>query len=150
MRSLAAINSEFTRYRSGRRLSQTLDLGCGDGKCAIALARRAFNCVTGLDAAASLIERATQKAAKSGVSVTFRCGNPCATPFEAGTFDEVMLLGELFGHFPTARSDVDLLREVNRVLKPGGQLHLSFSDGGWIRRSFRSDAIDWVPTLQQE
>lgn len=87
-----------------------------------------------------------QKAAKSGVSVTFVCGNPCATLFEAGTFDEAMLLEDLFGHFPTARSDVDLLREANRVLKPGGQLHLSSSDGGWIRRSIRSDAIDGVPT----
>lgn len=145
MRGLAAVNGEVACYRSGRGISQILDLGCGEGTRAIALARRTFNCVTGLDAADGLIEKATQRAKKCGVSVKFICGNPCATPFEAGTFDEVMLLGELFGHFPTARSDVELLKEVNRVLRPGGRLHLSFSDGGWIRRSFRSDAIDGVP-----
>lgn len=146
MRNLAAINGGDICYRRGRDFSKILDMGCGDGKRAIALARRTFNCVTGLDAGESLIQRAAQKAAKCGVSVAFRCGDPCATPFEAGTFDEVMLLGDLFGHFPTARSDVDLLREVNRLLKPGGLLHLSFSDGGWVRRRFRADTIEGLPT----
>jgi SAM-dependent methyltransferase len=145
MRQFTNINSNILHYRRSQDGARILDLGCGDGARAIALAGRNFNQVTGLDETESLVELATRRAAKRNVDVAFICGDPCATPFEAAAFDEVMLLGGLFGHHTAARADIELLREVRRVLKPGGRLHLGFEDGDWIRRNFRSQHIEKLP-----
>lgn len=141
-----AVNSEIVRYRRSQGRPEILDLGCGDGERAIALASRKFNRVTGLDSAQSLINLAVQRAGKRRVDVAFVCSDPCATPFAAGHFDEVMLLGGLFGRTGTAKSDADLLREAGRVLKPGGRLHIGFSDGDWIRAHYRTEAVEGLPT----
>lgn len=129
-------------YRRNPEGPRVLDLGCGDGERAITLAGRRFNRVTGLDPARSLIDQAIQRAARRNIDVSFVCGDPCATPFDSRTFDEVMLLGGHFGHGPTAKFDVDLLREARRLLKPGGRLHLRFMDGDWLRRHYRSEIIE--------
>ncbi|GEM_PF-6967965 len=146
MRPSLAINSEILRYRKSESGPRLLDLGCGDGERAIALASRSFNLVTGLDGAQSLIDLAIQRAVKRRVDVAFVCGDPCATAFAASSFDEVMLLGDLFGHTGTAKSDVMLLREAGRVLKPGGRLHVGFSDGDWIRANYRTEAMEGLPS----
>jgi SAM-dependent methyltransferase len=142
----SAVDSEIVRYRKSQSGPRLLDLGCGDGERAIALASRSFNHVTGLDGAKSLIDLAIQRAVKRRVEVAFVCGDPCATPFRAGSFDEVMLLNGLFGHTGTAKSDVMLLREAGRVLKPGGRLHVGFSDGDWIRANYRAEAVEGLTT----
>lgn len=146
MRLSGPINGDLLHYRRNEDGPRLLDLGCGDGTRAIALASRAFNQVTALDATESLIELAQRRAAKRRAAVTFVCGDPWATPFMAAQFDEVMLLGDLFGHSSSLKSDVDLLREARRVLQVGGRLHLSFSDGDWIRRHFSSKAVEGLPT----
>ena len=87
MRPSLAINSEILRYRKSESGPRLLDLGCGDGERAIALASRSFNLVTGLDGAQSLIDLAIQRAVKRRVDVAFVCGDPCATAFAASSFD---------------------------------------------------------------
>jgi SAM-dependent methyltransferase len=139
-------DSAIIRYRKSQSGSRLLDLGCGDGERAIALAGRSFDQVTGLDRTQSLIDLAIQRAARRRVDVTFVCGDPCATPFTTGSFDEVMLLGGLFGHSGTAKSDVMLLREAGRVLRPGGRLHVSFSDADWIRANYQAEVVEGLPT----
>jgi SAM-dependent methyltransferase len=143
MRQFAGTNSNILHYRRGG--PRLLDLGCGDGARAIALAGRNFNRVTGLDEAESLIEIAARRAAKRNVDAFFVCGDPRATPFKTGAFDEVMLLGELFGHHTAARADIELLREARRVLKAGGRLHLGFADGDWTRRHLPAQHVEKLP-----
>jgi 2-polyprenyl-3-methyl-5-hydroxy-6-metoxy-1,4-benzoquinol methylase len=71
MQQSSVVNSEIVRYRKNQSRPRLLDLGCGDGERAIALASRSFNHVTGLDGAKSLIDLAIQRAAKRRVDVTF-------------------------------------------------------------------------------
>lgn len=138
--------TDIIRYRRRPEGPRVLDLGCGDGERAIALAGRRFNRVTGLDSSRSLVELAIQHAARRKVDVSFVCGSPYATSFDNGSFDEIMALGDLFGHSPSARADVDLLREVHRLLTPGGRFHLRFADGDWMRRHYRSEMVEGLPT----
>jgi len=53
-----------------------------------------------------------------------------ALPFRAGCFSEV-LLDEVLEHIP---QDHQVLREIKRVLIPGGQLFLSVPITGWLAR----------------
>jgi ubiquinone/menaquinone biosynthesis C-methylase UbiE len=53
--------------------------------------------------------------------MAFVGGNACSLPFSDNSFDRVMAVECIF-HFPSRR---DFLREVKRVLRPGGCLVLS-------------------------
>lgn len=137
--------ADIIRYRRSPEHHHVLDLGCGDGERTVALAGHPFNRVTGLDSARRVLDLAIQRAARRRVDITFVCGDPRATPFDNGSFDEVMLLGDLFGHGTTAKDDVDLLKEAHRLLKPGGRFHLRFADATWLRQHYRSEETEELP-----
>ena len=96
--------------RSGDR---TLDACCGTGDLAIA-ARGAGADVVGLDFSARMLERARRKAP----AIDFVQGDVLALPYEDASFDSATVG---FG----VRNVEDLaaaVRELRRVLKPGGRL----------------------------
>ncbi len=146
MRSSVVVTPDFACHSASQGGPRILDLGCGDGTRAIALASSGCLRVIGLDASKIMIDVAIQRAARRRVNVTFVCGDPCTTPFDSCSFDEVMILGGLFGHTGTVRSDADLLREAKRVVKPCGLLHLSFDDGDWIRSNLRPESVEGFAT----
>lgn len=67
---------------------RALELGCGTGASAIALAQRGFD-VTAIDLAPLAIERARQQAAEAHVSVNWIVGDVLAPPDLPGPFDFV-------------------------------------------------------------
>jgi SAM-dependent methyltransferase/uncharacterized membrane protein YbhN (UPF0104 family) len=89
-----------------------LDLGCGLGLQANALRNRGYR-VIGLDAAHELVRRA----ADSGLHVV--TGSAMALPFSSGSLDFVYTVGVLH-HLPGREEQRAAVREVMRVLKPGG------------------------------
>jgi ubiquinone biosynthesis O-methyltransferase len=92
-----------------------LDLGCGGGFMAEALARRGA-AVTGIDPAAQAIAIATRHAADTGLAIRYLAGSGEALPFVDGSMDIVVSV-DVLEHV----SDLGLvLAEVARVLKPGG------------------------------
>ena len=117
-----------------------LDLGCGDGLFAHLFAQAGAR-VTGLDPENSAITQATQQItaraalnAYSGPVPTFITGQGEALPLESGSVDVVALL-DVIEHLP---NPVAVLREVDRVLAPGGALVISTP--GW-QFGGSSDAI---------
>jgi ubiquinone/menaquinone biosynthesis C-methylase UbiE len=94
-----------------------LELACGPGHLACALAEAGFS-ATGLDADAALVEAAKEKRRARHLSnVTFRHGDLAAgRTFRDRTFDQVVSIHALYVHPAPDR----LLREAHRVLKPGG------------------------------
>jgi len=102
---------------------RVLDIACGTG----IVARTAARCVgrrgtvVGLDISAPMLEAARSAAAREGVSVEWREGSAVKLPFPDGAFDLVLCQQGLqfFPDRPVA------LREMRRVLAPGGRLALS-------------------------
>lgn len=106
-----------------------LDVGCGTGSLAFAAKRRAGQNgeVQGVDPSAEMIGRATAKATKTGADVGFRRAEIEALPFPDATFDVV--LGTLMLHHLTEDGRREGIREIRRVLKPGGRF-LAVDIGG--------------------
>jgi SAM-dependent methyltransferase len=95
--------------RTGIRL---LDVACGPGFVAAAAAARGAD-VTGLDFSAAMVSAARRRYP----AITFREGDAEALPFEAASFDAVVMN---FGLLHLARPDT-AMTEARRVLRPGGR-----------------------------
>jgi len=109
------------RLGSGRGKT-ALDLGCGEGRHTIHLARRGYD-VTGLDLEPLALREAKARARQSGVQARFVAGNALDLRFPEGSFDLVLDYGCF--HHVVARDWPRYRREIARVLKPRGHLLLS-------------------------
>jgi ubiquinone/menaquinone biosynthesis C-methylase UbiE len=94
-----------------------LEVAPGPGYLAIALARMGAFRITGLDISHSFVAMATDLARDAGVGVDFRQGDVSAMPFEAGRFDFIVCRAA----FKNFADPVAAVREMHRVLKPGGE-----------------------------
>ncbi len=102
---------------AGRRV---LDIGCGIGGPAFALARKYGARVTGIDLEPQLIARATRRAAELGLSASceFRTVTLGPFPFPDASFDVVFTSGAL----TQTEDKAGIVAECRRVLRPGGVL----------------------------
>jgi ubiquinone/menaquinone biosynthesis C-methylase UbiE len=101
---------------TGRRV---LDIGCGDGALARALAREGA-IVTGLEPSAKQLEKARAKPPLSGE--TFIEGSALDLPFEAQVFDIVVFFNSLH-HIPM-EGQGKALEEAARVLCADGHVYI--------------------------
>ena len=101
-----------------------LDLGCGTATLTIAIKEAHPDAdVVGLDGDANILRMAGKKAADAGVSISLHRGYSYALPYADNSFDRVV--SSLFFHHLTTRNKRRTLAEIERVLKPGGQLHIA-------------------------
>jgi len=103
--------------------ARVLEVGCGTGPIARALAENRRLQVVGLDPSATMLERA--RALSAGIAnLDFREGDARALPFQAAEFD-VVLYHTTLCHIPGPEA---ALAEAHRVLRPGGQLAIFDAD----------------------
>jgi ubiquinone/menaquinone biosynthesis C-methylase UbiE len=97
---------------------QAIDLACGPGSVACAMAKRVRH-VVGLDATAAMLEKARELAAREGVAnVKWRTGDVYRTPFADGSFD-VVTCRFAFHHL---EDPALAFAEMVRICKPGGRI----------------------------
>ena len=101
-----------------------LDLGCGTGTLAIQVQGRQPGAeVVGLDADPEMLGRARAKTEQAGVELRLAEGMSDELTFEDGSFDRV--LSTLFFHHLDPEPKRRTAREIARVLRRGGELHVA-------------------------
>ncbi len=100
-----------------------LDVGCGVGRPAIRLSLQTGAAVTGITVSADQVARAAALADQHGVAdgVRFQLADAMALPFEQESFDAAWAFESLL-HMPDRKH---VLREIWRVLRPGGRFVLT-------------------------
>jgi len=121
-----------------------LDLCCGQGRHTIELAKRGYKFAEGIDRSHYLVQRAKATIKKDGLNIRFREGDARKLPFPTDNFDSVMIPGNSFGYFESAHDDLTVLREVFRVLRPGGKLLLDLTDGEFLRKNYQPRSWEWI------
>jgi SAM-dependent methyltransferase len=104
--------------------SNVLEIGCGSGRYALQVAATVGCCVVGLDTNAPGIQTANQLAASRSMASQVRfeiCDAAKNLPFGDSIFDAVFA-NDVLCHLPGRLS---VLREILRVLRPGGRMLFS-------------------------
>lgn len=120
--------SEFKSYlvkaaqvQPGERV---LDLGCGTATLTILVKQTQPDAeVVGIDGDEKVLTLARQKASQSGMIVALDQGMVHNLPYPDNSFDHVF--SSLLFHHLSRENKLRALREVFRVLRPDGQLHVA-------------------------
>jgi len=115
------------------RNARVLDVGCGAGIAAVSLARRALT-VDAIDSVQAMTQATRKRAAAACVEarVAVQEGDVHALPFPDSAFALVVALGVL----PWLPKIEPALREMSRILQPGGHLIASVDTHWQLRQLF--------------
>ncbi len=126
---------DITRYKpwpESKRFISTLqkgttvlDLGCGNGRNSIYLAKEGMK-VIGMDFSRGLLKIAKNKVEWKGMvkSVDLVEGEIGSLPMKSASLDGVLFIATLH-HLPTPQERLESLMEIKRCLKPGGRTLVS-------------------------
>ena len=106
-----------------------LDLACGIGQHAVAMAKRNYR-VVGVDLSLSMLARAGELAQEAGQKINFIHGDMRDLGFDR-TFDAVYCLGTSFGFFDE-ETNRKVLEGMHRALKPGAALLLELVNRDYV------------------
>lgn len=120
-----------------------LDAGCGDASHAMSLASRGFR-VKGIDFSETVLEQAQQRVEEFGFSeqIQLEHGNLLDLQFDDATFEYVFCWGVMM-HIPDVET---ALRELARVIKPGGVLVIGENNNASFQSFFRRNVRRLVGT----
>ncbi len=112
---------EHARIRANHRV---LDLACGTGTLTILLKEAVPEAeIIGVDGDPKILKLAKEKARKGDFEIRFDEGMSFDLPYADESFDRVV--SSLFFHHLTREKKLETLREVKRILKSGGELHVA-------------------------
>ena len=108
---------ELLKYLAESSPGHALDLGCGTGTNAITMTQHGWQ-VVGVDLSALAIRAAHRSARQAGLEIDFRQEDVTRLASIDGPFDFALDIGCF--HSLSAAGQQNYLRNLTRVLKPGG------------------------------
>ncbi len=106
-----------------------LDLACGAGRHAVAMAKKNYR-VVGVDLSLSMLALAGDQAQEAGQKINLIHGDMRDLGFDS-TFDGIYCLGTSFGYFDEA-TNLKVLDGVYKALKPGAQFLLEIANRDFV------------------
>lgn len=123
-----------------------LEIGCGTGNLLLAVARRRPSTqLIGIDPDPAALRRARRKADRAGLPIRLDRAFAGELPIPDGSVDRV--LSSFMLHHLDDEEKPRAMREVRRVLRPGGQLHLVDFAGTPHKRGLRGHLLHRSPRL---
>lgn len=113
--------ADYVAARARLEGARVLDVGCGGGLLAEALARRGAE-VTGIDMAPAMIETARLHAAEARLPVTYRVQDAAELALQTPHAYDVVCCMEMLEHVAEPAAFLDVLA---RLVRPGGAVFVS-------------------------
>ena len=121
-----------------------LDVGCGTGRHAVALAKRGY-AVTGLDLSSKMLARAADAAKTAGVQVEWLHSDATTFSLSAGYDAAVCLCEGAFGLLGRGDDPIEqplsILRNISRSLKPEARAVFTVLNGTAMLRRFQNEDV---------
>ena len=131
----------------GDRSKGILDIGCGNGRHSLELARRGYT-VLGVDLSESMLAQGRRAAAAENLAVRFMQCDARELPF-INQFDVAIMLCEgAFSLMEDDAMDTLILCNIARALKPGGQLVMTAPNAACMLAQPPNAAFD-LTTLRE-
>ncbi len=138
---------EISLLQSGHKI---LDLCCGAGRYAIALAKKGYE-VVGIDLSSNLIHFAQEKAREENVTIEFHIRDMRDIPYE-DYFNGVVNMFTSFGYFESDTENELVFQGVSCSLKKEGWVVLDFMNRDYILNHFTpyDEQIKGAVTIRQQ
>lgn len=134
------VEIQFIRERLGvDKNTSLLDLACGHGRHANVLAKESRR-ILGLDTNAKFLELARKQSDAEGITNVSYINQDIRKLDYITEFERAMLLNTVFGLFCDEENS-ELLRRINKVLKPSGQFCFDVINRDMILVDFQPDYI---------
>ena len=132
--------ASFCRLQRGR----CLDVGCGAADLDVVLAKITQMTILGLDIDEAKLTKARTKVDRAGLAdrISFIHGDVHKMPLETGSFDVVISRGS----YPFWKDKTQAMREILRVLKPGGVALIGGGKGFYFPAPLRRSPVTMLPT----
>ena len=112
------------------RSKSILELGCGCGRIAFGLQRLGYSKIQATDYSPTLIEVAHKIAQKKQISADLAVVDARAMPVNSASLDGIIFGFNGLMQIPGRSSRLAALKEINRVLVPGGKFIFTSHDRG--------------------
>jgi SAM-dependent methyltransferase len=122
-----------------------LTIGCGAGRETFALEQRGYE-VVGVDVSLPLLQIAREIRSQRHCVASFYLVDGATLPFADASFDVATLWAQMLDNVPSRTGRLALMREVRRVLRPGGLTTYSVHDGERTRPTLDPGSVESADT----